>query len=52
MLRIRRERSALPPGPLTEIAGIITSSRPVGSVDLEELMDRHGYEQLHGRISS
>jgi protein-tyrosine phosphatase len=35
---------------LTDLAQIITSSRPVGSVDMEALMDRHGYEQIDGRF--
>ena len=34
------------PGPLTDIAHIITSSHPVGSVDIAPYMDKHGYEQL------
>lgn len=51
-LHIRRGRLISPPGPLTEIAEIITSSRAVGSIDIEELMNRHGYEQLYGRFSS
>lgn len=33
--------------PLTDLAKIISSSRPVGSVNIERYMDRHGYEQIH-----
>jgi len=36
-------------GPLTDLARIVSSSRPVGSVDVEEIMDRHGYEQIDER---
>ena len=33
-------------GPLTDLSRIISSSRPVGSVDVQEFMDKHGYEQI------
>ena len=36
-------------GPLTDLSGIVSSSRPVGSVDVESVMDKHGYEQLNER---
>jgi antitoxin component of MazEF toxin-antitoxin module len=49
VLRIQREQAAHAPGPLTDLARIVTSSRPVGSVDVERYMDKHGYEQLYGR---
>ena len=29
------------PGPLTDLTRIVSSSRPVGSVDVERYMDRH-----------
>ncbi len=35
--------------PLTDLTRIVSSSRPVGSVDVERCMDQHGYEQIHGR---
>ena len=37
------------PGPLTDLTRIVSSSQPVGSVDVERYMDRHGYEQIYGR---
>lgn len=37
------------PGPLTDLARIVSSSLPVGSVDVERYMDKHGYEQVYGR---
>ena len=36
-------------GPLTDLSRIVSSSRPVGSVDVEETMVKHGYEQIDGR---
>jgi bifunctional DNA-binding transcriptional regulator/antitoxin component of YhaV-PrlF toxin-antitoxin module len=36
-------------GPLTDLARIVSSSRPVGSVDVEKMMDKHGYEQIDER---
>ena len=36
-------------GPLTDLARIVSSSRVVGSVDVEAYMDRHGYEQVDVR---
>ena len=36
-------------GPLTDLSRIISSSRPVGSVDVEAVMDKHGYEQIDER---
>ena len=36
-------------GPLTDLARIISSSRPPGSVDIDALMDKHGYEQVDER---
>lgn len=37
------------PGPLTDLTRIVSSSRPIGSVDVERYTDRHGYEQIYGR---
>jgi len=37
--------------PLTDLANIITTSLPVGSVDIEMIMDKHGYEQIDGRAT-
>ena len=36
-------------GPLTDLSKIVSSSCPVGSVDVEDLMDKHGYEQFDER---
>ena len=36
-------------GPLTELAQIVSTSRPIGSVDVEQVMDKHGYEQSNER---
>ena len=44
----RKERSDVL-GPLTELSKIVSSARPVGSVDVEKLMDKHGYEQIDER---
>ena len=35
-------------GPLTDLSLIVSSSRPMGSVEIEEYMDKHGYEQING----
>lgn len=35
-------------GSLTDLAKLITSSRPVGSVNVEDYMDKYGYEQFDG----
>jgi bifunctional DNA-binding transcriptional regulator/antitoxin component of YhaV-PrlF toxin-antitoxin module len=37
------------PGPLTDLAQIISSSRLPGSVDVDALLDKHGYEQVNER---
>ena len=37
------------PGPLTDLARIITSSQPPGSVDVESYMNKRGYEQVDER---
>ncbi len=49
ILRFRRRDVVRSPGPLTDLARIVSSSRPVGSVDVERFMDKHGYEQIYGR---
>ena len=36
-------------GPLTDLSKIVSSSRPIGSVDIEAVMDKHGYEQIDER---
>ena len=36
-------------GPLTDLSKIVSSSCPVGSVDVETVMDKHGYEQIDER---
>jgi bifunctional DNA-binding transcriptional regulator/antitoxin component of YhaV-PrlF toxin-antitoxin module len=41
----RKERSDVL-GPLADLSRIVSSSRPVGSVDIEKIMDKHGYEQI------
>ena len=38
-------------GPLTDLARIVSSSRAVGSVDVEATMGKHGYEQIDERQS-
>lgn len=49
VLELRRREAISSPGPLTELSEIVSSSRPVGSVDVESYMDKHGYEQIHAR---
>jgi hypothetical protein len=46
VLWFQRKESLDALGPLTDLSRIVSSSRPVGSVDVEELMDKHGYEQI------
>ena len=36
-------------GPLTDLSRIVSSSRPVGSVDVEKIMANRGYEQIDER---
>lgn len=56
VLRIQRtvttsgRDTALSPEPLTNLAKIISSSRSVGSVNVEPYMNKHGYEQVHGSV--
>ena len=49
VLRIQRKKDVRSLGPLTDLARIVSSSRTVGSVDVERYMDKHGYEQVYGR---
>jgi YD repeat-containing protein len=49
VLTIERKEAARSPGPLTDLAGIISSSRPVGSADVEKYMDKHGDESVNDR---
>lgn len=49
ILWFRRREVVSSLGPLTDLARIVSSSRPVGSVDVERYMDKHGYEQIYGR---
>ena len=46
ILRFQRRDVEGPPGPLTDLTQIVSSSRPVGSVDVEMYLDKHGYEQI------
>jgi len=36
-------------GPLTELSQIVSTSRPIGSVDVKQVMDKHDYEQFDER---
>jgi bifunctional DNA-binding transcriptional regulator/antitoxin component of YhaV-PrlF toxin-antitoxin module len=49
VLELRRHEAMSSSGPLTELSEIVSSSRPVGSVDVESIMDKHGYEQIYAR---
>ena len=49
VLWFRRRDMVQSSGPLTDLSKIVSSSRPVGSVNVEKFMDRHGYEQIDGR---
>jgi hypothetical protein len=37
-------------GPLTDLSGFISTTRPVGSVDVEKVMEKRGYEQVDERL--
>ena len=50
VLWFRRRDTTPPPGPLTELCQIVSSSLLPNSVDVEEIMDKHGYEQLDERL--
>lgn len=49
VLRFQRRDMVRSPGPLTDLTRIVSSSQPVGSVDVQRYMDQHGYEQVYGR---
>jgi hypothetical protein len=49
VLYLRRWDPAHVPGPLTDLARIVSSSEPPSSVDVDSYMDKHGYEQLESR---
>jgi bifunctional DNA-binding transcriptional regulator/antitoxin component of YhaV-PrlF toxin-antitoxin module len=50
ILWLQRKDTGETPGPLTDLARIVSSTRPFGSVDIEKTMDRRGYEQIDGRV--
>ena len=37
-------------GPLTDLSRISSTSRPVGSVDIEKHLEKRGYEQIDERF--
>jgi bifunctional DNA-binding transcriptional regulator/antitoxin component of YhaV-PrlF toxin-antitoxin module len=49
VLWLRRKGTIQSLGPLTDLSRIVSSTRPPGSVDVEEIMKKHGYEQIDGR---
>jgi bifunctional DNA-binding transcriptional regulator/antitoxin component of YhaV-PrlF toxin-antitoxin module len=49
ILCFRRWDPAHLPGPLADLARIISSSRPPGSIDVDAYMSKHGYEQVDER---
>jgi bifunctional DNA-binding transcriptional regulator/antitoxin component of YhaV-PrlF toxin-antitoxin module len=50
VLWLQRKEPLQTVGPLTDLARIVSSARPAGSVDIQETLDKHGYEQIDGRI--
>jgi antitoxin component of MazEF toxin-antitoxin module len=50
VLWFRRRDTVQPPGPLTDLCRIVSSSLPVNSVDVDAYMDKHGCEQVYGRL--
>ncbi len=50
VLQFQRRDMARYSGPLTDLTKLVSSSRPVGSVDVERYMNQHGYEQVYGRF--
>jgi bifunctional DNA-binding transcriptional regulator/antitoxin component of YhaV-PrlF toxin-antitoxin module len=46
VLWLQRKETLDALGPLTDLSRIVSSSCPVGTVDVEEIMDKHGYEQI------
>jgi hypothetical protein len=51
VLWLQRKERLSELGPLTDLSKIVSSSRPVGSIDVQDLLDKHGYEQIDGRSS-
>ena len=49
VLCVRRWDPAHVPGPLTDLARIVSSSQPPGSVDADSYLEAHGYEQFESR---
>jgi hypothetical protein len=49
ILWFRRGDAVPSSSPLTDLSRIVSSSLPVGSVDVERYMNRHGYEQMYVR---
>ena len=50
ILWLQRKGTGEAHGPLTDLARIVSSTRPTGSVDVEKTMDKRGYEQIDGRV--
>jgi hypothetical protein len=50
ILWFQRKESLETVGPLTDLAGFISTTRPVGSVDVKKMMEKRGYEQVDGRL--
>jgi len=50
VLWLQRKGTVQAVDPLTDLAHIVSSTRPTGSVDVEMTMDKRGYEQGNGRI--
>ena len=42
VLWLQRKEMSNVPGPLTDLSRIVSSSRPVGSVDVEKIVDKRG----------
>jgi hypothetical protein len=49
VLWLQRKEKLSDLGPLTDLSKIVSTSRPVGSVDIKAVMDEHGYEQISER---
>lgn len=49
VLWLRRKDTIQSLEPLTDLSRIVSSTRPPGSVDVEETTSKHGYEQIDGR---
>lgn len=50
VLWLRRQDSLQSVGPLTDLARIVSTTRSPSSVDVEDILDKHGYEQIDGRV--